>query len=178
MVNRERLRAQGLLAYETGRLRAAARVALVLIPVAALCLAETKGRPACACLTVTLLALAIWLRWRDRRGFESVTVGLLAGSVPLVAGLALDGLDLQCSLAAGSSFCNGFALLLGGGAGVFIGLRRNKGRRQLWSAVTASAVAALAASIGCVRLGVIGLAGVVAGIIFGVIGTAAATRRS
>jgi hypothetical protein len=178
MVNRDQLRTQGLRAYETGRLRAASRIALVVVPAAALCLLESRGREACACLAVTLLALAIWLRWRDRRGFESVTTGLLAGGVPLVAGLMLDRFDLQCGLAGGATFCTGFAALLGGAAGVLIGVREHKRRRQLWSAFTACAIAALAASLGCVRLGVVGLASVVGGIALGVAGTAAAIRRA
>jgi hypothetical protein len=124
-----------------------------------------------------LLALAVWLRWRNRRGFEAVTTGLLAGSVPLVTGLALDRLDLQCGLAGGSTFCTGLAVLLGGAAGVFIARREGKGRRQLWSALTAAGVATLAAGLGCVRLGVLGLASIVAGIALGVVVGAATTRR-
>jgi hypothetical protein len=125
-----------------------------------------------------LLGLAVWLRWRDRRGFEAVTTGLLAGSVPLVAGLMLDRFDLRCGFAGDATFCTGLAVLLGGAAGVFIGVREHKRRRQLLSAVTAAAIAALAASLGCVRLGVVGLASVVAGIALGLVGAAAATRRA
>jgi hypothetical protein len=178
MVNREQLRAQGLWAYETGRLRAAARVALVLIPAAAVCLLESRGRGTCACLAVMLLGLAIWLRWKNRRGGKAVTTGLLAGSVPLVAGLALDRLDLQCGLAGGAASCTGFAVLLGGAAGVFIAFRESKGRRQLWSATTAAGIAALAASLGCVRLGVVGLASVIAGIAIGTLGGAVTAKRA
>lgn len=66
MVNREQLRARGLWAYEMGRLRAASRIALLLVPTAAVCLLEARGREACACSSVLLVSLAIWLRWRDR----------------------------------------------------------------------------------------------------------------
>jgi len=176
MVNREQLRAQGLWAYETGRLRVASRVALLLVPAATICLFETRGRGACACFAFVLLGLAIWLRWRNRRGFEAVTTGLLAGSIPLIAGLTLDRFDLQCGLAGGSAFCTGFGVLLGGGAGAFIAVRESRGRRQLWSALTAAGIAALAASLGCVRLGLVGLASVIGGIALGLAGTAA-TRR-
>jgi hypothetical protein len=68
MVNSKELAARGLRAYELGRLVTASRVALVLVPLAALCLFETSGREACACLSVLLLGSAIWLRWRDRAG--------------------------------------------------------------------------------------------------------------
>ena len=176
MVNREDLRAQALWAYERGRLRAASRIALVLIPAALVCLLESRGREACACTSVALLGMAVWLRWRDRRGFDAVTTGLLAGSLPLIAGLLLDRMDFQCGLAGGSPLCTGFAGLLGGAAGVFIAVRENRRRRQVWSAVSAAAIAALAASLGCVRLGVVGLASVVAGIAVGLVGAAVARR--
>ena len=175
MVSREQLRAQGLRAYETGRLRAASRVALLLVPAAAVCLLESRTRGACACLAVALLSLAIWLRWRNRTGLESVTTGLLAGSVPLLAGLVLDRLDLQCGVGGSATLCTGVALLLGGASGVFIGLRES--RRRFWSTTAACAVGMLSASLGCLRLGVVGLASVVAGIALGLMGAAATTRR-
>ena len=121
---------------------------------------------------------AIWLRWRDRRGFDAVSTGLGAGSVPLVAGLVLDRFDLQCGLAGGAALCTAFAVLVGGGAGAIVGVRQGTRQRRLWGAATAGAVAALAASLGCVRLGVVGVASVVAGIALGVVGAAAAARRA
>jgi hypothetical protein len=177
MANREQLKRGGLRAYEVGRLKAAARVGLVLLPAAALCLLENQAREACACLAVILVGLAVWLRWRDREGVESVTTGLIAGSLPLVAGLALDHLGLRCGFAGESSFCSGFALLAGGCAGAYIGTR-NRGLRPLvrsWAA--AATIAALAASLGCVRLGALGLASVVAGIGLGTVLTAVFRRR-
>jgi hypothetical protein len=93
-----------------------------------------------------------------------------------MAGLALDRFDLQCGLAEGSTLCTGFSLLVGGAAGVFIGVREGKQKRRLWSAVTTAAIAALAASLGCLRLGVVGVASVVAGIALGVVGAATASR--
>jgi len=61
----------------------ALRVAIVLLPVIALCLLEPVGREGCACCAVLLLGAAVWLRFRNRLGVESVTTGLLAGAVPL-----------------------------------------------------------------------------------------------
>lgn len=177
MVSREELRVHGLRAYETGRLRAAARIALVLVPLAALCLFESRGREACACCATLLLGLAIWLRWRDRRGFESVGTGLLAGSILLVTGLLLDGLDLQCGLADGSAICTAFAVFIGGGAGILIGSREVKWRGHLTSSVSAATIAILAASLGCLRLGVVGLTSIVAGLGIGTMIMAARTRR-
>jgi hypothetical protein len=90
----------------------------------------------------------------------------------------LDRFDLQCGVGGGATFCTGFAALLGGAAGVLIGVREQKRQGRLWSAVTAAAIAALAAGLGCVRLGVVGLASVVAGIALGLVGAAAANRRA
>ena len=44
MVNPEHLVARGLRAYEVGRFVTASRIALLLIPIAALCLLESEGR--------------------------------------------------------------------------------------------------------------------------------------
>jgi hypothetical protein len=172
MVNLEQLRTRGLWAYEAGRARTASRIGLILIPIAALCLLEARGREACACLSVLLLGLAIWLRWRDRRGSDAVTTGLLAGSIPLAGGLVLARLGLRCG-AEGSSLCMGFSVLVGLGAGVLIAVREARRRERFWSWFTAGTVATLAASLGCVRLGIVGILGVVLGM---AVGTVAAAR--
>jgi hypothetical protein len=168
MVNREQLTTGGLRAYEFGRLRMASRVALVLIPATAVCLFESEGRETCVCLAFVLLGLSVWLRWRNRRWLDLVTTGLQAGSLPLVVGLVLDRLDVPCGLAGAASFCTVFAVFTGGAAGIWIGVRERKPGGQLSSWLTAGAIAALAASLGCVRLGALGLASVVAGIAVGI----------
>lgn len=177
MVSREQLRTDGLRAYELGRLRSAARVAVVLIPLAAVCLLESRGRAACACVAVALIGLCVWLRWRNRRGFEVVATGLQAGSVPLVAGLALDRLGIECGVAGAESYCTVLALLIGCGAGAYIGARERQWRGRLQSVATAGAVAVLAATLGCVRLGFVGVSGVVAGIALGALLTARASAQ-
>ena len=178
MVSREHLRSYGLRAYEVGRLRAASRVGLVLVPVVAVCLFESRGREACACCASLLLSMAIWLRWRDRAGLESVATGLQAGSIPLVAGLLLERFDLRCGLAGASSLCTAFAVLLGGAGGVFIGVREHEGRARLGSWIAAGVIAVLASSLGCLRLGVVGVASVVTGVALGVGVMAALARRN
>lgn len=168
MVHREHLKVHGLRAYEVGRLRSASRVALVLVPVAALCLVEARGRATCAGAALLLLAAAVFLRWRHRRGLESVTIGLQAGALPLVTGLVLDRFDLQCGLAGGSTFCTAFAVLVGIGSGLFIGAHASSWHARLYGSLTAGGIAALSASLGCVRLGVFGVASVLAGIGIGI----------
>src|SRR4051812_28306791 len=177
MVNLEQLAARGLRAYEVGRARVASRIALILVPVAAICLLESRGRQACACLAFLLLGLTIWLRWLDRRGMDTVTTGLLAGSIPLVAGLVLSRLNLRCDSAGAAPYCTAFSTLIGVSAGAVIALREARGRPRFWSWLTAATIAVLAASLGCLRLGVAGIAGVVLGIAIGSVATANFTKR-
>ena len=169
MVSREQLRMEGLRAYELGRLRVAARVAVVLIPLAAVCLMESRGRTVCGCVAAALVGACILLRWRDRRGFEVVATGLRAGSVPLVSGLALDRLGIECGLAGAAAYCTLLAALMGGAAGAYIGTRQCQWRERFWSVVTAAAIAAMASALGCVRLGVVGALGVIGGIGLGAV---------
>lgn len=167
MVNPEELTARGLRAYELGRLVTASRVALVLVPLAALCLLETTGREVCACLSVVLLGSAVWLRWRDRKGWESVTTGLLAGGPPLAAGVVLARFDLTCGTSGAASLCTGLSVLVGMAAGLLIASREARWRARFTSYLTAGVIAALAAGLGCVRLGVLGVASMVIGIAVG-----------
>jgi hypothetical protein len=115
-----------------------------------------------------LLGLAVWLRWRGRRGIEAVTTGLLAGSIPLAAGFVL----ARCAADGSASLCLGFSVLVGLGAGAVIAVREARQRERFWGWFTAGAVAALAASLGCVRLGVLGVAGVVVGMAAGTLAAA------
>jgi len=167
MVTPEALTARGLRAYELGRVRTALRVALVIVPLATLCLIESRGRSAVACMSVLLLAAAVWLRWCDRRGTDAVTTGLLAGSIPLVAGLVVDRLDLHCGLSGADSFCTTFSILLGAGAGMLIAVSQRRTGARASSVLIAAVVAALAAGLGCVRLGTVGLASMLAGVVLG-----------
>jgi hypothetical protein len=167
MVNPEELAARGLRAYELGRLITASRIALILVPLAALCLLETTGREVCACLAVVLLGSAVWLRWRDRTGWESVTTGLLAGGPPLAAGIVLARFDLTCGTSGAESFCTGLSVIIGMTAGLLIARREARWPGRFTSYVTAGVIAALAAGLGCVRLGVLGVASMVVGIAVG-----------
>lgn len=168
MVSREVLRLQGLRAYEVGRLRNASRIALLLAPLTAVCLLERRGQIACACSGMALVALAVWLRWRDRRGVDAVNVGLQAGSLPLLLALALGNSGLECGLAGHSTLCTALAVLVGGIAGGWLCYGQRQSSRSPWSGVTAAAVAMLSASLGCLRLGIVGLSGVYVGLASGV----------
>jgi hypothetical protein len=178
MVNPEELTARGLRAYELGRFITASRVALILVPLAALCLLENTGREVCACLSVVLLGSAVWLRWRDRKGWQSVTTGLLAGGPPLAAGIALARFDLTCGTSGAESFCTGLSVIVGMTAGLLIAARETRWRGRFTSYLTAGVIAALAAGLGCVRLGVLGVASMVVGIAVGAAVGALFLRRA
>lgn len=163
MVDLERLKVRGARAYEVGRARTAMRIAFVLLPMIGLCLLTTRDRETCACLAVPLFVIAVWLRWRDRRGTEDVTTGVLAGSIPLVTGLLLS---------TGAPVCQGLrclavAAIAGVGAGVWLALRERRAGSPLTSWLTAAGIAILVASLGCASLGALAVGGVVIGIAFG-----------
>lgn len=167
MVNLDDLTAQSLQHYERGRLRMALRVAIVLMPVIALCLLEPIGREACACCAALLLGAAVWLRFRNRLGVESVTTGLLAGAVPLSAALLLTQLDPGCATAGPLSFCSAFSVVIGGAGGVVVAIRERERASLSNHWILAGSIAILAASLGCVRLGLASVVGVAFGIIAG-----------
>ncbi len=167
MVNLETLAERSLRHYELGRLRMAARIALVLAPIVAICLLEPMGREACACCAGLLLATGVWLRFRSRAGVESVRTGLLAGGVPLVGALLLARLDPGCAAAGPLSYCSAFSLLVGGGAGLVVAFRERSRAPISGHWLLAVGVALLTASLGCLRLGVASMAGVALGILVG-----------
>jgi hypothetical protein len=167
MVNLETLTARSLRHYELGRLRMAARVAIVLAPIVAVCLLEPVGREACACCAGILLAASIWLRFRSRAGVESVSIGLLAGGIPLAAVLILTRVDPGCATAGLLSYCTGFSLLVGGAGGAIVALRERGGALLSGHWLLATGVALLTASLGCIRLGIASLAGVALGLLMG-----------
>jgi hypothetical protein len=167
MVNLETLTAQSLRHYELGRLRMAARIALVLAPIVAVCLLEPMGRESCACCAGLLSAASIGLRFRSRAGVESVSTGLLAGIIPLAAGLALTQFDPGCATAGVLSYCTGFSLLVGAGAGAVVALRERRYGRLAKHWLLAVGVALMTASLGCLRLGMASMAGVALGIVVG-----------
>src|SRR5204863_2151868 len=119
----ERLKRRARHAYELGRLRTASRIALLLGPATLVCLLSERNRPACACSATVLLALAIGLRWRDRRGTNGVRTGLWAGLLPLATGLLLNALGVDCRDGRWAPLCATAATLIGGAAGIYIARR-------------------------------------------------------
>jgi hypothetical protein len=178
MVNLETLTARSLRHYELGRVRMAARVAIVLVPVIAVCLLEPIGREACACCAALLLATSVWLRFRSRAGVENVSTGLLAGGIPLAAALVLTRIDPGCASAELLSYCTGFSLLVGAVGGAVVAMRERGGVPLSSHWLLVVGVAVLTASLGCARLGLASVAGVAVGLIIGRASMRSATATS
>ena len=167
MVNLETLTTRSLRHYELGRLRMAAHVGIVLLPLIAVCLLEPTGREASGCCAALLVVGSVWLRFRNRAGVESVSAGLLAGIVPLVALLLLKQLDPSCTTAGAWSYCSGISLLAGAAAGAVVALRERARVPLASNWPLTLGIALLTASLGCIRLGLASIVGVALGLIFG-----------
>ena len=99
---------------------------------------------------------------------ESVATGLVAGSAPLVVGLVVARVvPGACADAPLLSACTLISLIVGGAAGVSIGTRAAARGAGLARTVVAVAVAALAASLGCVSLGLWAVLGAAVGLLGG-----------
>ena len=169
MVNLEELTLRGLRAYEIGRLRAALRVLLVLVPAVLVCAFEDRTREPCICVGVLLLGVSVWLRWRDRSGVEAVSTGLWAGGLPLVLGLVLGRLGVHCGSEELASYCWGFSGLFGLVAGGIIVAREARQRSRSSGIAAAAAISILAATLGCLRLGIASVLAVALGTIVGAV---------
>lgn len=175
IVDLEHLKRLGRRASEIGRLRRAVRISWPVLPVAAVCLLEPRGRGTCAIAALTLLGWTIWLRWRNQQGHEIATTGLLAGSIPLMVGIIQERLHGGCADSEVS--CIAFIVLGGVCAGALIVLRDANWESRPRSWVMASGIAALVASLGCVRLGSVGFVSAALGIMLGASAAALAGRK-
>lgn len=166
MAIRDQLMTAGLRAYERGRLRAAARIAAVILPVVALAALASGETELCACLGLVLLGVAMFFRWRNRSGRSSVTTGFVAGSWSLLAGLALSRVS-ECPADQLLGWCASACLAVGLGSGAWVGWRTVREHRGISDGAIACAVAALVGILGCVNVGLGGVLGVMMGLTAG-----------
>lgn len=93
---------------EWSRLRMALRATAIVGAITAVAVAAGGAIGACLCLGVALLVGAVPLRWWSRAGVEAVHLGLVMGSVPLVAALFLPACGVSAPRrdpSAASSWC-------------------------------------------------------------------------
>ncbi|MDY7226967.1 hypothetical protein [Hyalangium rubrum] len=150
--------------YELGRLRFAARLAFVVVPVALAAVALGAPWPEAFCLTGILSGAGIWLRWRGRDVGSSVLPGVLAGAVPLLASGAVALTDGSCQALA--SPCVGFSILAGLAAGLLVGWtarQAREGRLLRWLACATIAIST--SCLSCLGLGLGPSLGSAAGIL-------------
>jgi hypothetical protein len=171
----EPLRARASRAYEQGRLLAAMRVGLVVVPIAAICAWETGAVGTTFVLALGLLALATAIRWRQRQGFQVVDAGLRSGAVPLAAALALCRFAPSCPPDVALALCGGAGLVAGG----FLGRALACDAEAAWLRWSGAALTGgLMAALGCVALGIGSAVGAAVGIAIGSMVSASLPRRA
>lgn len=165
------LRARARRSYERGRLTAAGRIALLIVPLTVICGRETEAYARCAVIGVLLLLATIGVRWRQGRGTQAANAGLLTGILPLAAALLLCRFAAGWPAAAATAACAS-AGLIAGGLAVRATLEPLDAGWQEWGA--ASLVAGLTAALGCIGIGF----GTALGSALGVAAGAAVTMRA
>lgn len=170
----ETLKRDARAAYERGRFITATRIAAVVVPITALCAFETRSVLRTGALGLVLLVLTVALRWRQPHGFATVSAGLRSGMLPLAAALGLCRFAPGCPPHVALALCTAAGLLAGAVAGrslTGIELRRHQ---QL----SAAAVAAVTAALGCLAFGAGIALGAGAAVAAGVMITVALPRRA
>lgn len=166
------LHRQAMRAYEAGRVRYAARVALVIIPLTLLCAWETGAIVECVAIGSTLVVLTVAMRWWHREGVDAASAGLRGGALPTLAALALCRFAPSCPPNVALGLCVGAGLV----SGALVSRTAAQRSAKPWQyGAGVALVAALTAALGCIGLGVGSVVG--AGIAIA-LGTAATTALS
>jgi hypothetical protein len=148
MVNHDNLLHRARVAYELGRWKMAARVLVLVIPVAIVCGALSQRLAATVGLTVLLGTILVVLRWRNRQGQRIANAGFTAGLLPLSAGVLMSQLGMMSSPALCMSICVGSGVLAGSWAAY--ALRGNRG--GVADSLVVGTVALTTALFGCIDL--------------------------
>lgn len=167
------LHRQAMRAYEAGRVRFAARVALIIVPLTLLCAWETGAVVECVAIGSTLMVLTVAMRWWHREGVDAASAGLRGGAVPTLAALALCRFAPWCPPDVALGLCVGAGLVSGALVGQ-TAVRRKAKTWQHWAGV--AVVAALTAALGCIGLGVGSAVGAAIAIALGTAVTTALSR--
>lgn len=131
--------------YELARLRVASRVALVIVPIVFLATLISAQPTECACLGVLLLLGAVGMRWYGR-GWDRILVpAVLAGTIPMVAGLVKSQFPSANAEVACAVLC-----AIGFGAGAYLAraaFEDSSKSARAW--IAGVGVAAVTALMGC-----------------------------
>ena len=146
----ETLRARALASYERGRLRTAAHLTWVIAPLIAVCAHETGAYKRCAVTGLVLLAVAIAVAWRQRRGVRAAHAGVLTGVLPMVSALVLCRLTIALPREAAIGICTA----AGVAAGALASSQTMGAIDAEWPQwASAALIAGLTGALGCVGIG-------------------------
>ena len=154
-------------AYEVGRLGAAARRSVLLLPVIGLALVCCTSLPGTLAGGTALLALVTFCFWRGQDYRRGVRPGLVAGFVPLLTPILAQVSGQPCT----SGRCLLLPAVCGLGGlvgGIVLGmLAPHPQDGQGIPFVTACLIAGLAGSVGCLLYGLVGLGVMILGLFLG-----------
>jgi hypothetical protein len=154
--------------YEVARLRAALLgvFPLVLVVTMALCF---TARPASTLgFGLAAAALGAVLLWYGREPQRAVLPGMAAGLVPLVLSLCANQIH-HCGSDGCSSFCAPACTLGGVVAGLAVASIARRRRAGVWFWLSASGMAVLTGSMGCMCVGYSGVLGLGLGYAVGLV---------
>jgi hypothetical protein len=180
MVDLEALARRAQRAAEWGRLRAASRIAALVLPLVLAAGAAGVHRPVVAGIGVALLAVGIALGWRDAAGGRAARSGLALGAVPMIVALLTVAVEGWCEPDQAVTLCGAGCLLAGlvaGGGSVYYALRAAP-RRPLATWAEIGLVACLTAALGCVGLGLGSALAVLAAVVAGALAAWVPARRA
>jgi hypothetical protein len=169
MVDVEALARRSRRAAEWGRLRAASRIAVVVVPLVLAAGAVGVHRSVVAGLGVALLGVCVALGWRDAAGARAARSGLALGAVPMALALLTVAVEGWCDPDRAVTLCGAGCLLAGlvaGGGSAYHALRAAP-RRPLVTWAETGLVACLTVALGCVGLGLGSALAVIAAVVAG-----------
>ena len=154
-------------AYEVGRLAAAARRSVLLLPVIGLALVCCTNLAGTAIGGTGLIAFVTFCLWRGQDYRRGVRPGLVAGFIPLLLPILAQAGGQPCT----SGRCLLLPVVCGLGGvvgGIALGMMAPRPRHgQGIPFVTACLIAGLAGSVGCLLYGLVGLGVMILGLLLG-----------
>lgn len=167
-IDLEQLQSRARRAYERGRWRLGIASAWPALILAGLCIG-LGGKPLATVGIAIVLAVTIAIAvQRGRHHARAVVPGLLAGALPLLAGLLACRIPHVCAGTTCMELCAPLCLGAGAIAGLSLVVRRQRaGRSNAPSLWVATAVALLTGALGCFFVGIGGLAGLALGLSLG-----------
>jgi hypothetical protein len=169
MVDLEVLARRARRASEWGRLRAASRACLVIVPTVALALVATPSPRVVLGVGAALLATCIGLGCWNAEGARAARLGVPLGAIPMAVGLLTVAIDGWREPARALTMCGAGCLVAGlaaGGATAWYAKRLAPGAAlSSWTKI--GLVASLTAAMGCIGLGLGSALAVLAAIVVG-----------